>query len=144
MARLSKERYLVLFIDDSKEDCLRVRLAFEQSERLNFLGDVCDDDILTCVEGCDEPGVKVPWAELLQMDFLLPRRKGVEVLEWLQSQPFKDLVVVLLPASAEAPELSTAYEFSPEEETADGDSVQGTMELLKFLQEYAANRSGEK
>jgi CheY-like chemotaxis protein len=146
MARLSKDQYLVLFVDESKEDCLYVKLAISHTARLNFLGNICNHtDIVTSVKGpgdTGDTGVKVPWADLLLMDFLMPRRRGVEVLEWLQSQPFRDLVVVLLPVTAEPEEFTTAYRFYTEGDAEGAESVPGTADLLEFLQQYAASRSG--
>ncbi len=146
MASLSKDRYLVLFVDDSRPDCLFVRLAVGESERLNFIGDVCNStDSMTSVQGAEEPSVKIPWADLLQMDFLMPRRRGVEVLDWLQSQPFKDLVVMVLPVVAEPEDFRTAYEVMNDDGANNGaEPVPGTTDLLEFLREYAASRSGSK
>ena len=38
MAKLSSEKYLVLMVDDSEDDCLLIRRAIGKADRLRFIG----------------------------------------------------------------------------------------------------------
>jgi two-component system response regulator len=46
---------------------------------------------------------------LVLLDLKLPHVMGLEVLKWIRSQPLEHLVVIILSASAEAVDISTAY-----------------------------------
>src|SRR6187549_3562882 len=102
MAKLSKERYLVLMVDDSADDCLLIKMAMGKTERLNFIGRVSDGDELVAYFQGDGPfadRIRFPLPDLLLLDLMMPKRNGFEVLEWLQSQPFEDMIVVVLSGS---------------------------------------------
>src|SRR3954470_19860626 len=52
MAKLAKEKFLVLLVDDSEDDCLLLKLAVSRAERLHFLGSVGDgEEIVAYLNG---------------------------------------------------------------------------------------------
>ena len=147
MAKLSKEKYLVLMVDDSEDDCLLVKIAIGKADRLSFIGTVADgEELVAYFQGDGEYAdrVKFPIPDLLLLDLMMPRKNGFEVLEWLQSQPFDDLIVVVLSGSDQADDIRRAMELGADHYHAkDGDS-QKRFELAKMLEEYlvkARNKS---
>src|SRR5881296_3157844 len=102
MAKLSKERYLVLMVDDAEDDCLLIKMAVGSAERLHFIGCVSDgEELMAYLQGAGKYSdrLRFPVPDLLLLDLMMPRKSGFEVLEWLQSQPFEDMVVVVLSGS---------------------------------------------
>jgi len=102
MAKLSSERYLVLMVDDSEDDCLLIRRAIGNTDRLRFIGSVSDgEELVSYLSGKDAYGdrKRFPLPDMLLLDLKMPRKNGFEVLEWLQSQPFENMVVVVLEQS---------------------------------------------
>jgi len=98
MAKLSKERYLVLSVDDSREDSLKIQLAFSEKQRSCLLGSfVSGENVASNISDPAGPARnKFPTPDMIQLDALMSR-KGFEIVEWLQNQPFEDVVVIILP-----------------------------------------------
>jgi len=99
MAKLSKEKYMVLSVDDSAGDPLSIRMAVGKSDRLNFLGSVSDGkELVAYLQGAGKYAdrERFPVPEPMFFDWSVRRDEGVKVLEWLQNQPFDDTIVVVL------------------------------------------------
>jgi len=114
MARALKAKYLVLMADDSEEDCLLVELAFRKSERLRYVGRVDDGDEAIAYlkgEGKYADRERFPMPDLLLLDLKMPRMDGFQVLEWLQSQSFPEMVVVVLSGSERREDMAHALEL---------------------------------
>ncbi len=145
MARQSKEKYLLLLVNDAAaEDCLLINVAMGGSDRLHFIGKVWEEDDLVMPmpqEGAETAPVRMGLPELLQFSFMVPRTKGMEVLEWLQSQPFQDMIVMILSNSSPAEHLKRVFKLgidsSPPAPRA------GLNDLVELLQSYIS-RSGKQ
>src|ERR1041384_2088196 len=102
MAKLAKEKYLVLMVDDSEDDCLLIKMAIGRADRLHFIGSVSDgEELVSYLTGKEQyaAGSRYPLPDMLLLDLKMPRKNGFEVLEWLQSQPIQDMTVVVLSGS---------------------------------------------
>jgi CheY-like chemotaxis protein len=139
MAKLSKERYLVLMVDDSEDDCLLIKMAIGKADRLSFIGSVSDgEELVAYFEGNGEyrDRIRFPLPDLLLLDLMMPRKNGFEVLEWLQSQPFEDMIVVVLSGSEQAEDVRRAMQMGADYfHTKHGDSGK-RLELVQLLEQY--------
>ena len=111
MAKLSSEKYLVLMVDDSQDDCLLIKTAIGKADRLRFIGSVSDGgELVSYLAGKDDYGdrQRFPFPDMLLLDLKMPRKNGFEVLEWLQSQPFENMVVVVLSGSEQREDVTKA------------------------------------
>jgi CheY-like chemotaxis protein len=102
MARMAKDRYYVLLVDDSEDDRLFLRKAILQNSKLAIVGEVCDGEAaIAYLEGRAgfEDREKHPFPDVMLLDLKMPRKTGHEVLEWLQTRRFGKLVVVVISGS---------------------------------------------
>jgi CheY-like chemotaxis protein len=139
MAKLSKERYLVLMVDDSADDCLLIKMALGKTERLSFIGSISDgEDLVAYFQGDGAYGdrVRFPLPDLLLLDLMMPRKNGFEVLEWLQSQPFDDMVVVVLSGSNQPEDVRRAIELGADHYHSKYADTRRRLELVKLLEQY--------
>jgi CheY-like chemotaxis protein len=106
MAKTAKESqttYSVLLADDSDADRALIRQALRDNPRLKLVGEASDgvEAIASLSRVAELPAGNQP--DLLLLDLRMPRKTGYEVLEWLQKQNFKKMLVVVL-AGSDLPE----------------------------------------
>jgi len=104
---------VILLVEDSGDDAVIVRRAFEKLGVLNRIELVTDgDEAISYLAGA---GVyadreRYPMPGLVLLDLKMPRRDGFEVLEWIRFQPeLSRLPVVVLTTSDEIKDMSRAY-----------------------------------
>src|SRR6266446_4922698 len=106
-------RFAVLYAEDSEDDVLLVRFAFEQAQIVNPLQIVQDGrqamDYLAG-EGRFGDRKEFPLPGLLLLDLKLPRNTGLEELESIRLTPsLKNLPVIILSASNQVRDIADPY-----------------------------------
>lgn len=105
----------ILLVEDNPVDVLLIRRAMKQAQVVNPVQVVNDGDAaVQYLQGSDEyiDRSAYPLPMLVLLDLKLPRRNGLEVLQWLREQPLlKRLPVVILTSSGETPDLERAYDL---------------------------------
>ncbi len=136
----------MLMVDDSEDDCLLIKMAVGQAERLRFIGSVSDgEELIAYLNGLGAYADRdrYPLPDMLLLDLMMPRKNGFEVLEWLQTQPFRDMIVVVLSGSEQSQDMKKAFELGADYYQTKRASVRQRMELVKALEEYFSRGSGE-
>ena len=139
MAKLSKEKYLILMVDDSSDDCLLIKIAVGKAERMHFIGSVDDGEELVAYlagNGKYEDRQRYPLPDLLLLDLKMPRKDGFEVLQWLRSQPFDNMVVVVLSGSNQPRDVNRAMELGADYYHTKPSDSRKRQELIEALQAY--------
>jgi CheY-like chemotaxis protein len=105
----------ILLVEDKPTDVMLIRRAFERAKLANPIKVVSDGD--SAVEYLAGQG---PYADrkhfpipiLILLDLKLPRRSGLEVLEWLRGQDtLKRMPVVMLTSSQHDRDINAAYDI---------------------------------
>ena len=73
---------------------------------------------------------------MLLLDLKMPRKNGFEVLEWLQSQPFENMTVVVLSGSDQAEDVQKALDLGAHYYEVKHPDLQKRSELIKLLEQY--------
>ncbi len=97
-----KDKYRVLLVDDSKDDRLFMRWALRSHPKLEIVAELRDgEEAISYLSGLNEFGdrEKHPFPDLMLLDLKMPRQTGLDVLKWLQTQIFNDLVVIVVSGS---------------------------------------------
>jgi CheY-like chemotaxis protein len=139
MAKLANEKFLVLMVDDSEDDCLLLKMALSRTSRLHFIGSLSDGEELVSYlngEGKYSDRAKYPVPDMLLLDLMMPRKNGFEVLEWLRGQPFQEMVVVVLSGSEQSQDIQKAMALGADHyHTKEGSPVKRS-QLVKLLEDY--------
>lgn len=101
-----------LIAEDDENTQVLIRRAFDNLS-LNLPMHFVDDgqEVIDYLEGrgqFSERG-KYPLPALILLDLKMPRKNGLEVLEWLRQSSFRDIVVVMFSASDLERDVRDAY-----------------------------------
>jgi CheY-like chemotaxis protein len=114
-ADVSAGSHPVLLVEDSPADVALVQRAFKRGGGVARLHVVRDGDAaVQYLEGSGEfaDRARHPLPRLVLLDLKLPRRSGLEVLQWLRGQPgIGRMPVVVLTSSRESVDVGRAYDL---------------------------------
>jgi CheY-like chemotaxis protein len=127
----------VLLVEDDPNDVVLIRRAFQQASFEPSLTVIQDGDAaITYLRELLE-NENQPLPELILLDLKLPRRSGLEVLEWLRQQPrLKRLLVVALTASRESSDVNHAYEVGINSYLVKPITFEELVDLVNLIDRY--------
>jgi CheY-like chemotaxis protein len=109
------EEAVILIAEDSEDDIALIRLAFQKSKLINPVQFVRNGEEAIAYlkgEGLYANRVEYPLPCLVLLDLKMPRKNGLEVLEWIRGQPgLNALRVVVLTTSQEIRDVNQAYQL---------------------------------
>lgn len=137
---MSDEDYPILLVEDNRDDVLMIQRAFHKANLAMPLHVVSDGDAAVLYlsgQGDYSDRDQYPLPVLMLLDLKLPRKSGLEVLEWLRQQPgLKRLVVVVLTSSKENIDINRAYELGANSYLVKPVGFASLLELVKNLNLY--------
>lgn len=130
----------ILLVEDDLNDVLLIKRAFNRANLLSPLHVVNDgDSAVDYLAGSDQYGDRSlhPLPALILLDLKLPRRSGLEVLEWLKQQPeLRRLPVVVLTSSKENKDIDRAYDLNANSYLVKPVAPDALLEMVKMLDLY--------
>lgn len=130
----------VLLVEDNEDDILFVQRAFRRAKLSNALPVVEDgDDAVAYLSGEGEYADRSrhPMPTLILLDIKLPRRSGLEVLEWLRAQPgLRRIPVVMLTSSKESADVDRAFDLGASGYLVKPVDFDGLLEMVKTIGVY--------
>ena len=104
----------LLLVEDDSNDVFLIKRAFRRAKLTVPVSVVSDGDAaigyLQGTKGYSDRTVH-PMPSLILLDLKLPRRSGLEVLEWIRAQPgLRRIPVIVLTSSQERADVDKAYE----------------------------------
>ena len=104
----------LLLVEDDSNDVFLIKRAFKRANFKVPVSVVSDGDAaIGYLQGTEGYGDRTqhPVPSLILLDLKLPRRSGLEVLEWIRKQPgLRRIPVIVLTSSQEAADVDQAYE----------------------------------
>ena len=130
----------ILVVEDDENDVLFVKRAFKHAGILNPLRIARNgDEAVEYLEGAGEFGDRAahPLPVFVLLDLKMPRRSGLEVLQWAKEHPdLKRMPIVVLTSSKDDSDVNRAYELGANSYLVKPVSFEGLIELAKSLQLY--------
>lgn len=130
----------ILLVEDDPNDVLLMRRAFVKVQIPYPLEVMPDGDAavayLSGAPPFDDPErYRSPFLVLL--DLKLPKRSGLEVLEWVRLQPtWKRLPVVVLTSSAQNPDINRAYDLGANSYLVKPVDFNELLDMMRTVQRY--------
>jgi CheY-like chemotaxis protein len=130
----------ILLIEDDPNDQVLIRRAFTKAKLMNPLHMVDDGDAAVdylAGDGQYADRQLHPLPTLILLDLKLPRRSGLEVLEWLRAQPScRRTPVVVLTSSEDSADIARAYDLGANSYLVKPVDFDGLLELLRTVGLY--------
>ena len=131
---------VILLAEDDPNDVLLIQRAFQRNQVANPVQVVRDgEEALAYLSG------QAPFADrerhplpvLMLMDLKMPRKSGLEVLEWVRQQPgLKRLPIIVLTSSNQSPDINRAYELGANSYLVKPAGFDSLLDLVKNLDMY--------
>jgi CheY-like chemotaxis protein len=130
----------VLIIDDDLNDVLLLQRAFQKarlSDGLYFVKDGEEAVAYLSGQGNYANREQHPLPALILLDLKMPRKSGLEVLEWIRQQPaLKRLIVVMLTSSNQSSDVNRAYDLGANSYLMKPAGYATLSQLVKCVDQY--------
>jgi CheY-like chemotaxis protein len=130
----------ILLVEDDENDVMLLQRAFRRAAIVNPLQVVRHgDDAVAYLEGSGEfaDRQRYPLPVLMLLDLKLPRRTGLEVLQWVKERPgLKKIPIIVLTSSKNDDDVNRAYELGANSYVVKPVSFETLLELVKSLELY--------
>jgi len=131
---------VILLAEDDPNDVLLIQRAFQRNHVANPVQVVRDGEEALAYLSGQAPFVdreRHPLPVLMLMDLKMPRKSGLEVLEWVRQQPgLKRLPIIVLTSSNQSPDINRAYELGANSYLVKPAGFDSLLELVKNLDMY--------
>jgi CheY-like chemotaxis protein len=131
---------VILLVEDSPDDATLIQRAFRKTNLMNPVRLVQDgEEAIDYLKGTGAfaDRDRFPLPVLLLLDIQLPRRTGLEVLEWIRTTPsLKRLPVVMLTSSKEQVDVNRAYDLGVNSYLTKPVAFEALVEMVKRVNLY--------
>lgn len=127
----------ILLAEDDEADVLFLRRAFKHVELPNPVHVVSDG--MEAIDALSETKLRPDRClpALVLLDLKMPRRTGLQVLEWMRQQPvIRSVPVLILSSSTNQTDIEDAYELGANGFMIKPPSVAERNELARFIKDW--------
>lgn len=132
--------FTILMVEDDPNDILLTQRAFMQASLVNPLRIVRDgQEAMDYLGGHDQYAdrSRYPLPSLILLDLKLPKKSGLEVLEFLRAQPaLRQTPVIVLTSSQESTDIQRAYALGANSYLLKPVGFDGLLEMVKAIGMY--------
>lgn len=130
----------ILLVEDNPNEVFLIERAFRKANIGNPLQIVSDGEAaihyLTGKNFYSDRSI-YPLPMLMLLDLKLPRKSGLEVLEWLRQQPgIKRLPVIALTSSKQSADINRAYELGINSYLVKPITFERLVEVIQSFEQY--------
>jgi CheY-like chemotaxis protein len=140
LIRMPNSTLTILHVEDDPNDVMLIARAFRKTGVVASLQVVSDGEkALHYLGGSDSfsDREQFPLPALVLLDLKLPRKSGIEVLEWIRRQPgLKRIPVVMLTSSKQAMDINRAYELGVNAYLVKPVNFDGLVDMVKTLDSF--------
>ena len=134
------ESHTILIVEDNPTDVMLIRRALARLKIANPVQVIADGDrAVDYLSGHDDYAdrMQFPLPALILLDLKLPRRSGLEVLEWLRRQEgLRRMPVVMLTSSRQSDDVNRAYDLGANSYLVKPVEFESLQEMLGTINTY--------
>ena len=132
--------FVILLAEDDQDHLVLIQRAFQKANLVNPLIAVRDgEEAIRYLEGRGDfaDRRRFPLPSLALLDLKMPRKSGLEVLDWLRGNPrFRRLPVIILTSSTETEDIQKAYALGVNSYLVKPVGFPDLLELVKSIGMY--------
>lgn len=133
-------RQTILLVDDSQNDILLMRMAFDKAEFDSALQEVHNGEQAIAYlkgEGIYSDRNQHPLPLLLLLDLNMPMKNGFDVLGWVGAQPvFKHLPIIILTASMRPEDVERAFDLGASSYLVKPGNIDALEAMVRCLRDW--------
>jgi len=137
---MSVTAFTVLYVEDDPNDVFLLQRAFQKAGvdvALASVGDGLEAEDYLAGRGAYGDRAKHPLPSLVLLDLKLPKKSGLEVLEWLRGQPdLRVIPVIVLTSSQDRGDVWRAYELGANSYLVKPAQIGTLVDIVKALSGY--------
>ncbi|HET7023617.1 MAG TPA: response regulator [Gemmatimonadales bacterium] len=137
---MPRDNAVILLVEDDANDVLLIRRAFTRSGAPGAIHSVGDGDAAVAYLQGDAPyadRTRHPLPDLVLLDIKLPRRSGLDVLQWMRAQiPLQRVPTVMLTSSRDGGDVNRAYDLGANSYLVKPVSFDALQELIQLVSRY--------
>src|ERR1041385_905950 len=128
----------VLYVEDSEDDVFLMKYAFERAEVANPIEVVRDgQEAIDFLSQFLKEGEQRRRLHLVLLDLKLPKKTGLEVLQWMRQQPsLKKLPTLVFSSSNQKADVERAYEYGANAFLVKPSDPQTLQDMVKAINHF--------
>jgi CheY-like chemotaxis protein len=134
------ERQTILLVDDSENDLVLMRRAFQMAKCNIPLQEVRNgEEVIAYLKGEGPYGdrIKFPLPTVVLLDLNMPKKDGFDVLAWVRAQPgLKRLTVIILTASMRGEDVERAFDLGATSFLVKPSNLEALTAMMRCLYEW--------
>jgi CheY-like chemotaxis protein len=141
---MPKKESTILLVDDSEDDRLFMRRALRKNPQLTIIWEASNgEEVIAYLsgQGLFNDRQKYPIPEVLILDLKMPRKTGYDVLEWLQTQSFNDLIIIVVSGSFLVEDVAKSFALGARAYHKKSASKEEQEKIVHDIEELLANCS---
>jgi CheY-like chemotaxis protein len=140
---LSMTQNILLHVEDDPNDVLLLQRAFRKANAALAIHAVTDGDkAVAYLSGAEEfaDREKYPLPSVVLLDLKMPRKSGLEVLQWIRGdQALRRAIVIIFTSSKHDDDVNKAYEIGANSYLVKPVGFDMLVDLAKTIQQYWIN-----
>ncbi len=134
------ERQTILLVDDSENDLLLMRTAFEKAGFNSMLQDVHNGETAIAYLKGESPydnRNEFPLPAVMLLDLNMPMKNGFDVLTWVRTQTgLKRLSIIVLTASMRAEDIERAFDLGANSFLVKPGAMEDLTNMIRCLRDW--------
>jgi CheY-like chemotaxis protein len=130
----------ILLVDDSENDLMLMRVAFEKAKSNISLQEVRNgEEAIAYLKGEGPYGDrnKFPLPIVMLLDLNMPKKNGFDVLAWVRAQPvLKRLAIIILTASMRSEDVERAFDLGATSFLVKPSNLQALIDMMRCLSDW--------
>ncbi len=127
---------MLLLVEDDPADAVLIQRSLQKAEIPGQVVHVKDGDEAVAYLSENPENAKLPW--LILMDLKLPRRSGLEVLQWVRNQKsdVSRVPIVMLSSSHHSVDIQRAYQYGVNSYLVKPETSDALLSMMTVLKTY--------